>query len=95
MNDGINYTGSNSVTLVLHAPYKNFVFATGDFTDWLAREKGYMKRTPDGERYWVQIDGLKPGKEYRFQYLVDTSLYIADPYADKVLDPENDPIYYV
>jgi hypothetical protein len=91
LNDGINYTGSNSVTLVLHAPYKNFVFATGDFTDWLAREKGYMKRTPDTQRYWVEINGLVPGKEYRFQYLIDTSLYIADPYSEKVLDPWNDP----
>ena len=90
LNDGINYTGSNSVTLVLHAPYKNFVFATGDFTDWLAREKGYMKRTPDAERYWIRIDGLESGKEYRFQYLVDNEIYIADPYADKVLDPWND-----
>ena len=56
--DGINYNGNSSVTLVLHAPYKNYVFATGDFTNWLAREKGYMKRTPDGERYWIQINGL-------------------------------------
>lgn len=88
--DGINYTGNSSVTLVLHAPYKNYVFATGDFTNWLAREKGYMKRTPDGERYWIQINGLTPGKEYRFQYLVDTALYIGEPYCDKVLDPDND-----
>ncbi len=88
--DGINYLSDTSVALVLHAPYKNYVFATGDFTDWLAREKGYMKRTPDGERYWVQVNGLKPGKEYRFQYLVDTALYIGEPYCDKVLDPDND-----
>lgn len=88
--DGINYNGNNSVTLVLHAPYKNYVFATGDFTNWLAGEKGYMKRTPDNERYWIKIDGLKPDKEYRFQYFVDNTLYIADPYADKVLDQWND-----
>ncbi len=44
--DGINYLSDTSVALVLHAPYKNYVFATGDFTGWLAREKGYMKRTP-------------------------------------------------
>jgi glycosidase len=91
LKDGINYTGSSSVTLVLHAPYKEYAFATGDFTNWHASEKGYMKKTPDNERYWVEIAGLKPGKEYRFQYLVDSVLYIADPYADKVLDPSNDP----
>jgi 1,4-alpha-glucan branching enzyme len=90
LNDGINYLSNTSVALVLHAPYKNYVFATGDFTGWLVREKGYMKRTPDGERYWVQIDGLTTGKEYRFQYLVDSTLYIGEPYCDKVLDPDND-----
>lgn len=91
LKDGINYTSSSSATLVLHAPYKNYVFATGDFTSWRASDKGYMKRTPDAERYWVEINGLKPGKEYRFQYIVDSSLYIADPYTDKILDPDNDP----
>lgn len=91
MEDGVNYTGSNSATLVLHAPYKEYAFVTGDFTGWNACEKGYMKRTPDAQRYWVEINGLEAGKEYRFQYLVDTALYIADPYSDKVLDPWNDP----
>jgi glycosidase len=90
MKDGINYTSSTSVTLVLHAPYKNYVFAVGDFTGWIPRTNGYMKRTPDSERYWLEINGLAAGKEYRFQYLVDSALYIADPYADKVLDPWND-----
>jgi 1,4-alpha-glucan branching enzyme len=90
LTDGINYTGNTSVTLVLRAPYKNYAFAVGDFTGWVARESGYMKVTPDGERYWVEIGGLIPGKEYRYQYRVDTSLYIADPYTDKILDPSND-----
>jgi len=90
LKDGINYTSKTSVTLVLHAPYKKYVFAIGDFTDWIACDKGYMKETPDSERYWVEINGLTSGKEYRFQYIVDSSLYIADPYADKVIDPWND-----
>jgi glycosidase len=91
LKDGINYTSSTSVSLVLHAPYKNYVIVTGDFTGWLPRDKGYMKRTPDAERYWIEITRLTPGREYRFQYIVDSSLYIADPYTDKILDPSNDP----
>jgi glycosidase len=90
LNDGINYTGNSSVTLVLNAPYKKYAFVTGDFTTWLPGDKGYMKKTPDGERYWREFTALIPGKEYRYQYMVDTSLYIADPYSDKVLDPDND-----
>lgn len=90
LQDGINYTGNTSATLVLHAPYKSYAFAVGDFTGWKARESGYMKATPDGERYWIELTGLTPKKEYRFQYLVDSTLYIAEPYADKLLDPDND-----
>lgn len=90
LNDGINYTGPNSATLVLHAPYKSYAFATGDFNGWRPSSSGYMKRTPDAERYWIELSGLTAGKEYRFQYLVDSTLYIPDPYADKVLDPFND-----
>ena len=91
LQDGINYLSDTSVALVLHAPYKSFVFTEGDFNGWRAGEKGYMKKTPDGERYWIQINGLIPGKEYRFQYFVDTTLYIGDPYTAKILDPANDP----
>ena len=90
MKDGINYLSSTSVLLSLYAPLKNFAYAVGDFNDWRPDESTYMKRTPDGKRYWVQIDGLIPGKEYVYQYMVDGNIFIGDPYADKVSDPWND-----
>jgi len=90
LRDGINYTSDTSATLVLYAPFKEYVFIIGDFTNWLPNEKGYMKVTPDGKKYWKEIKGLTPGQEYRYQYLVDNQLLIADPYADKLLDPWND-----
>ena len=90
LSDGINYLSDTSVAFVLHAPYKNYSFVIGDFNGWRPGEKGYLKRTPDAERYWLEIRGLKPGKEYRFQYLVDSILYIPDPYSEKILDPAND-----
>ncbi|MEZ5029334.1 MAG: alpha-amylase family glycosyl hydrolase [Ferruginibacter sp.] len=49
-----------------------------------------MKRTPDGNYYWLTINGLIPGTEYGYQYLVDNSIKIADPYSQKILDPDND-----
>ncbi|RYF83583.1 MAG: T9SS type A sorting domain-containing protein, partial [Chitinophagaceae bacterium] len=41
--------------------------------------------------FWITLNGLTPGTEYAYQYFVDGSLKIADPYAEKILDPGNDP----
>jgi 1,4-alpha-glucan branching enzyme len=85
---GINYPDSQSALLVLWAPLKQNVFLLGDFNDWKASTASRMKR--DGDYFWLKIDKLIAGKEYAFQYLVDGSLKIADPYTDKILDPSND-----
>jgi len=96
VTDGINYVDNSTVTLVLHAPYKNSIYAFGDFSNWEVEPALKMKRTaadtldPDN-RYWVTITGLTTGVEYAFQYLIDEEMIIAEPYADKVLDPWNDP----
>ncbi len=90
MKDGINYLSETSVLLSLYAPLKQFAFVIGDFNNWLPDEQTYMNRTPDSKRYWIQIDGLVPGKEYIYQYLVDDNIRIGDPYAEKVSDPWND-----
>ena len=90
MKDGINYLSETSVLLSLYAPNKQFANVIGDFNNWLPDETSYMKRTPDGKRYWIQLDGLVAGKEYIYQYLVDNNIRIGDPYAGKVSDPWND-----
>lgn len=91
---GINYeTGDTSLILVLEAPFKNRVAVIGDFpgSDWTEKQPFQMNRAEDGKSWWLRITGLIPGLEYAFQYLVDGSLKIADPYAEKILDPVNDP----
>jgi glycosidase len=92
VQNGINYIDNTTVTLVLSDPpgLKYFVFAIGEFNNWTATDAGYMKRTPDGKHFWVTLSGLTAGKEYSFQYFIDNKLKIADPYADKILDPWND-----
>ena len=92
MEYGINYIDDNTVTLVFHEPSleTEFAFAIGDFNDWTASDEGYMKRTPDGSIYWINITGLTPGTEYAYQYYIDGELKLADPYSDKILDPWND-----
>ncbi|TGE24928.1 T9SS type A sorting domain-containing protein [Hymenobacter aquaticus] len=90
--DGITYlNGGTSVILNLTAPGKQFAYVIGEFNNWQPTEAGYMNKTPDGNNWWVQINGLTAGREYAYQYLVDGTLRVADPYAEKVLDQTNDP----
>ncbi|WP_071887866.1 alpha-amylase family glycosyl hydrolase [Rufibacter sp. DG15C] len=86
--DGITYLSPTSVLLNLFAPNKTSVYAIGDFNNWQASTPMY--KTPDGTRFWTRIDNLTPKQEYAYQYLVNESLKIADPYTEKVLDPNND-----
>ena len=90
VKDGINYISDTKVTLVLFAPKKDFIYLIGDFNNWQADNKSLMKRTPDGNRYWIEIDGLTKGQEYAYQYLVNGTLPVGDPYCEKILDPNND-----
>jgi len=90
VKDGINYTSSTSATMVLYAPTKQFVYLIGDMNGWEIDPAHELYKTPDGFRYWVTLNGLTPGKEYRFQYFVDNAIKIGDPYSEKVLDPWND-----
>lgn len=90
VKDGINYTSTTSATMVLYAPTKQFVYLIGDMNGWEIDPAHELYKTPDGFRYWVTLNGLTPGKEYRFQYFVDNAIKIGDPYSEKVLDPWND-----
>jgi pullulanase/glycogen debranching enzyme len=86
--DGINYSAdATKVTLGLWAPGKSSVYVMGDFNNWEVNSSYQMKR--DGEHFWLEITGLTPGTEYGFQYLVGESVLMADPYADRVLDPDD------
>lgn len=88
ITEGINYIDDNTVTLSLYAPNKKYVYLIGDFNNWLLNNSYQMKK--DGDYFWLTLDKLTPAKEYVFQYYIDGNIKIADPYADKLLDPWND-----
>ncbi|MCJ7449724.1 MAG: alpha-amylase family glycosyl hydrolase [Bacteroidales bacterium] len=90
LKSGLNVTGDNSAAFLLYAPGKNNVFVLADFNGWVFRDEGYMKRSSDGNWFWKEVTGLDPLTEYSFQYVVDDSIKITDPYSAKVLDPWND-----
>lgn len=88
VKNGINYNSATSVTFVLHAPGKTNVFLIGEFNDWTQLNDYQMKR--DGEYWWLTLEGVTSGKMYGYQYLVDGTTRISDPYTELVLDPWND-----
>ncbi|MFM7186873.1 MAG: alpha-amylase family glycosyl hydrolase [Bacteroidota bacterium] len=88
--DGVTYLNDSTVRLNLFAPEKDFVYVLGDFNNWQIDTAFLMNRTPDSSRYWIDITGLTPGREYVYQYYVDAEIKIADPYSEKILDPSND-----
>ncbi|HDR68269.1 MAG TPA: T9SS type A sorting domain-containing protein [Bacteroidaceae bacterium] len=95
IRDGINYISDTSAILSFFAPGKTFVFAIGDFSDWYPMETFFMKKTPDGERFWTEITNLEPGKIYRYYYYVEGPGTLpsfnrySDPYSDILLDPSS------
>ncbi|MGZ8517836.1 MAG: alpha-amylase family glycosyl hydrolase, partial [Chitinophagaceae bacterium] len=92
IKDGINYDPNNTdVTLVLYAPGKNRVSVIGEIAgnSWAEQARYQMSKTPDGNYWWLKLTGLAAGTEYAFQYLVDGSLKIADPYSEKILSGDD------
>jgi len=87
---GINIINSTTVTLCLLAPFNEYCYAVGDFSNWEANPQFFMKRSQDGERYWVTINNVTPQDENRFQYYVNGEIRIADPYSYKVLEEYSD-----
>lgn len=98
---GINVVNSTTVTLVLYdkdksGNHKDFAHVVGDFNDWKLSndEKSQMFRDDATGCWWITLTGLDATKEYAFQYYVGTKAgevtRLADAYARKILDPDND-----
>ncbi|WP_316734900.1 alpha-amylase family glycosyl hydrolase [Pedobacter aquatilis] len=88
--DGVAFINNGTSAIVtLYAPGKTSVSLIGEFNDWSA-SASVMKKTSDGNTWWIQIDNLNPNTEYAYQFYIDGKLKVADPYSEKILDPEND-----
>ena len=47
LSNGINLINDTSIVLVLEAPFKQFVYVIGDWTDWTLDPSYKMKKTND------------------------------------------------
>ncbi|MDR1973997.1 MAG: T9SS type A sorting domain-containing protein [Bacteroidales bacterium] len=89
LQDGITvYYGTDSASFSLYAQGKANIFLIGDFNNWNISNDYLMKK--DGDYFWMTIHGLQANTEYAFQYLVDGTIRVGDPYCTKILDPWND-----
>jgi len=87
---GLNVLDDSRVILALFAPEKENVFVLGSFNNWQIDTDFQMRPSLNGELWWLEIDGLETGVNYTYQYLVDGTVRIADPFSTLVLDPFND-----
>jgi len=88
--DGVVFINNGTSAIVtLYAPNKRSVALIGEFNNW-STSATPMKNTTDGNYWWIQVDNLNPATEYAYQFYVDGSLKVADPYCEKILDPDND-----
>ena len=102
LEDGINYhdNDNSKATLVLSAPYKDFVYVIGSFNNWEVHTDYSMRKDPSSDKYWIELDNLNPEEVYTYQYLVGDLnplsnspqiVKTADPFSTLVLSPYDDP----
>ncbi|HEX8563628.1 MAG TPA: alpha-amylase family glycosyl hydrolase [Flavobacterium sp.] len=101
--DGINYNLSDATkaTLVLNAPFKDFVYVAGTFNNWLPNSSYAMRKDPASGKFWLELTGLTSGTPYSYQYWVGDQTNLpanspalvktADPFSTLVLSPFDDP----
>ena len=90
LEDGLTILNGNDCYFQLYAPGKSYVHLNGDMTNWQLRSEFQMKRSVDGNRWWIEVPDLDLGSRYSYQYVVDGTIRIGDPYSTLVLDPFND-----
>lgn len=88
LSPGLNYFANGKVVFSFIAPLKKFVHLIGEFNNWQLDENFIMNKT--GDMFWYELSGIAANKETAYQYLIEANLAVADPYSEKILDPNND-----
>ncbi|MCB9202378.1 MAG: T9SS type A sorting domain-containing protein [Flavobacteriales bacterium] len=102
LDDGVNYSSDyTKATLVLNAPFKDYVYVAGSFNNWAPTSSYLMKKDPTSGKFWLEITGLTANQVYTYQYwVVDNTnrpinspalVKTADPFSELVLSPFDDP----
>ena len=94
MKDGLNIDISNpsSATFVIYAPGKDYVHLKGNFlnNDWKLSNTFLLNKDSSQDRFWITLTGLPNNSDILYQYVIDTSISIADPYSTLILSESYD-----
>ena len=89
--DGVNYYSDDTYIFQLTAPHKDHAFFLCPANEYKVDLDYRMNLATDDVTFWIELpkSAFQNGQN-TYQYLVDGSITIADPYAEVVLDPNND-----
>lgn len=102
MKDGINYgADATKATLVLNAPFKDFVYVAGSFNNYAPTSAFAMRKDPVSGKFWIELTGLVANQVNTYQYWIGDMtnrpvnspalVKTADPFSTLVLSPFDDP----
>lgn len=86
---GVKDNGDGTVTFAVRAPNKPFVYIPASWNNWALDNTSLMKKSSDGNLFWLTIGGFTANQTYLYQLNVD-GVVVADPYSRTILDPNDD-----
>lgn len=89
--DGVNYYTPESFIFQLTAPHKDHVFFLCSANEFQVDLDYRMNLASDDATFWIELP-ISDFENNRntYQYLIDGTIIVADPYSEIVLDPGND-----
>ena len=87
---GATDMANGDVRLLLRAPGKNDVFVVHNFNGYLPTATTRLKKSGNGNTFWLELTDLPVGEDLIYTYLIDGEIVQPDPYSKLVLDPLND-----
>lgn len=87
---GLTREADGSFTCMLEAPGKENVILIESGSNFVPRIEGLMNKSTDGRFFWINYQPDTSQNWFMYQYLVDGTLKVADPFSVTVLDPGHD-----
>ena len=89
LEDGVNYFSDDTFIFQLTAPHKDHAFFLCPANDYQIDLDYRMNLASDDVTFWIELPKTSfENGQNTYQYLVDGSIKLADPYSEVILDPK-------